>query len=350
MKIVAIDLGTSKSVYCVLETGSGDVGYGRFATSEERVRVLLARERPDRVVAEICPLAAMVHDAACEMNIEVEIADTTQDAWRWKNVKRKTDEDDALKLARLSAVGQINGVHIPCAAVRQWRKLIEQRMTLVNEQTRCKNRIRALLLSEGLKSAAGKNGWTRRGLAWLKEQACPLTACEPEALWRGMLEIELRRLDGVGILLTELESKLDALASADRRTELVRTVPGIGTRTAEVIVAVLDDAKRFGNSRAVSAYAGLTPRRYQSGAMDRQGRISKRGNPLLRRVLNQAAWSAVRCDPRMREVYSRICGGNRARRKQAIVAVMRKLLVVSWAVMRDERGYERRPKSSGIAA
>jgi len=103
-------------VYCVFETAGGEARFGRFLTSEERLRGLLARWRPDRVVAEICPLAAMVHDVACEMGIEVEIADTTQDAWQWRNVKRKTDEDDALKLARLSALGQINRVHIPSLA------------------------------------------------------------------------------------------------------------------------------------------------------------------------------------------------------------------------------------------
>ncbi len=350
MEILAIDLGMSKSVYCVFDTAGGEVRFGRFVTNEERLRGVLGRLRPDRVVAEICPLAAMVHDVSREMSIEVEIADTTQDAWQWRNVKRKTDEDNALKLARLSALGQINRVHIPSLAMRQWRKLIEHRVTLVDEQTRCKNRIRALLVCEGLKLPSGKNGWTRGALATLNEEARSLSACEPEALWRGMLEIELRRLDGLGILLTELEAKLDAMALADRRTELVRTVPGVGTRTAEVIVTVLDDAKRFRNLRAVSAYAGLTPRRYQSGNIDRQGRISKRGNPLLRRMLNQAAWSAVRCDPRMRDTFMRICGGKRGRKKQAIVAVMRKLLVVCWAVMRDERAYERRSGSSGVAA
>ena len=60
------------------------------------------------------------------LKIEVQIAGTTQDAWQWRNVKRKTDKD-ALKLARLSALGQINCVHIPSPRMRQWRRLIEQR-------------------------------------------------------------------------------------------------------------------------------------------------------------------------------------------------------------------------------
>lgn len=251
MMILAIDLGMSKSVYCLFDTATGHVRLGRFVTGEESLRDLLARLRPDRVVAEICPLAAMVHDVSRKLGMEVEIADTTQDAWPWRNVKRKTDEDDALKLARLSALGQINCVHIPSAPMRQWRKLIEERTTLVDEQTRCKNRIRALLLSSGLKLPPGKNGWSGAALSALSEWARPLSSCEPTALWRGMLEIELRRLEGLWRLIAEVEVTLDALALSDRRTFLVSTVPGVGIRTAEVIVTVLDDAKRFKSLRQV---------------------------------------------------------------------------------------------------
>ena len=350
MTIFAIDLGLSKSVFCRLDTASGEVRFGSFATRQESLRKRLERERPDRVVAEICPLAAMVHDVASVLGIEVQIADTTQDAWQWRNVKRKTDQDDALKLARLSALGQINCVHIPSPAMRQWRKLVEQRATLVADATRCKNRIRALLAVQGLQLPRGKNGWTQTTLAALAERARPLAECELLDSWRGSLHIELQRLQASADLLEQLDARLDALAKGDRRTVLVDTAPGVGRRTAEVLVTVLDDARRFKSPRQVAAYAGLTPRRYQSGKMDRQGRISKRGNPLLRAVLNQAAWAAVRCDPRFRDLFLRICGGGKRRRKQAIVAVMRKLLVVTWAMLRDERAYESRPAPPAAAA
>jgi len=90
---------------------------------------------------------------------------------------------------------------------------------------------------------------------------------------------------------------------------------------------------------AALAAAGLTPRRFQSGAMDRSGRISKRGSRLLRWALNQAAWAAVRSRPEWRALFLRLGGGSKKRRKQAIVAVMRRLLVVAWAVLRDGTVY-----------
>ncbi len=350
MTIFAIDLGKSKSVFCRFDRVSGVTQFGSFPTNEDELRKRLKRERPDRVVAEICPQAAMVHDVAGALKIEVQIADTTQDAWQWRNVKRKTDKDDALKLARLSALGQINCVHIPSPRMRQWRRLIEQRVTLAGERTRCKNRIRSLLMTQGLSLPRGQSGWTAASLAALAERARPLSECELLDSCCGSLRIELDQLELFTRQIKQLETLLDALVDSDPRTVLVDTIPGVGPSTAEAIVATLDIAGRFKNPRQVAAYGGLTPRRYQSGNMDRQGRISKRGNPLLRRALNQAAWSAVHSDAHFRAVFLRISGGRKSRSKKAIVAVMRKLLVTAWAMLRDGAVYQPRPAASETSA
>jgi transposase len=339
MLILAIDLGMSKSVSCLFDTQTGATRYHAVATGREALRQQLVRLRPELVVVEICPLAAMVHDLGLELAIKVLVADTTQDAWRWRNVKRKTDRDDALKLARLAALGQLNAVYIPAPPMRQRRALVEQRCTVVREQTRCKNRIRALLVRQEVRLPRGKMTWTAAAVMALQEVARPLKDCAVEELWRGMLHVELQQLEHLRQLREQVESKLNELADADPRVLLLETVPGVGRRTAEVVVTVLDEARRFANRRQVGAYAGLTPRRYQSGDMDRQGRISKRGNPLLRLALNQAAWAAVRYSPHFREVFMRVSRLSKARRKQAIVAVMHHLLVVCWAMLRDGQRY-----------
>lgn len=83
-----------------------------------------------------------------------------------------------------------------------------------------------------------------------------------------------------------------------------------------MIVAYLDDPRRFRNARQVSSYAGLVPRRYQSGQMDRQGRIHKRGPRLLRSALVEAAWVMLRLNPWARALYDRLCAGQKTRRKK----------------------------------
>ena len=105
--------------------------------------------------------------------------------------------------------------------------------------------------------------------------------------------------------------------------------------TAEVVAAYFDEPKRFTSGREVSAYSGLVPRQYQSGEMDRRGRITRRGPSLLRKLLVEAAWCALRTNAWAQGLVQRISRGQRTRKKQAIVALARKLLVRRWAMLRD---------------
>jgi transposase len=341
MLIFAMDLGSSKSAFCLLDTETLVQRAGTCPTQAAKLRKLLDRHRPALVVVEISPLAAMVHDVAQELGLAIQVADTTQDAWRWRNVKRKTDRDDALKLAKLAALGQINPVHIPNPRMRQWRALVRYRQTLVAERTRIKNRVRQLVLVQaGQRLPLGNRGWTERTRVQLRALARPLEECAPDELWRGMLASELDHLLFLAEMLHRIDQRLNRLGRQDARCQLVQTLPGVGPRVAEALVTTLDQADRFTNRRQVSAYAGLTPRRYQSGQMDRSGHISKRGDRLLRSLLNQAAWQAVIRDPYFRALYERIGRGCKARRKIAIVAVMRHLLVIAWAMLRDQQVYQ----------
>ena len=341
MRILGVDLGQSKSAWVQLDSTTGELQQGWVGMDEAAWRHLLDERRPDQVVFESGPLAARVHDLVVAGGVRVLVADTNQAAWSWKHVKRKTDLDDALKLARLALLGQINPVHVPAPAVRQLRALLEYRRALLAERTRCKNRIRAVLLSStGERLPAGKLAWSATARTALAARVKPLAACAPEELWRGLIHTELHHLDDVAQRLAEVDARLAQLQAADSDVARVASLPGVGLLTAQVIVTVLDGARRFASRRQVSAYAGLTPRRFQSGEMDRSGRISKRGNRLLRWALNQAAWVAVRCSSEWRDLYLRLGGGTKKRRKQAIVALMRKLLVVAWALLRDQSRYQ----------
>ena len=116
---------------------------------------------------------------------------------------------------------------------------------------------------------------------------------------------------------------------------MLETVPGVGPRTAEAIVAHLHEPGRFDSGKQVSAYVGLVPRQYQSGEVDRRGRITRRGPALLRKLLVECAWVMLRYNSWARAVYQRLSRG-KARKKQAIVALARKLLVRCWAMLRDQ--------------
>jgi len=118
------------------------------------------------------------------------------------------------------------------------------------------------------------------------------TIDDPCQLWRGQLQMDLQQIDALQGCLETTTAKLDELNKEKKPVELLETIPGVDPRTAEAIVAVVDDPSRFKSCRQICNYVGFTPRRFQSGQMDRTGRISKRGNPLLRALLVQASWAA----------------------------------------------------------
>ncbi len=151
--------------------------------------------------------------------------------------------------------------------------------------------------------------------------------CTIDELWRGELHLELQQLEEFEKHLTVVERQLNELAKQDRRIQLLETIPGVGRRTAEIIATVLDDPNRFANAGVVSAYAGLIPKQYQSGQTNRLGRINRRGPRWLRAALVEVAWLLLRYNPWAAEVYKRLCKNHQGRKRQAIVALARKLLV-----------------------
>jgi transposase len=335
--ILSIDLGKFRSVACRYDAATGEHRFESIATTPSAVHdLLIADASPQLLVVEACSVCGWISDLAESLSIEVRVANTLGEAWRWKRVKRKTDRDDALKLARLAANDQLPLVHVPALAVRQHRSLIKHRHALIDRRTGIKNTIRSLLDAQGLSMPTRSRGWTIASIDELAKLSRPLMECDGNSLWRGQLDLELRLLAAVSALIKEADKKLDQIASNDERVRRLKTIPQVGARLAELVVSTLNDAKRFKTARQVSAYAGLVPKQYQSGQMNRLGRITGQGPGLLRRVLVQVAWGLQRRpETRGHAVFERLCHGQRTRRKQAAVALARKILIWCWAILRD---------------
>lgn len=264
------------------------------------------------------------------------MANPNHEGWRWKNVKRKTDRDDALKLAKLSAVDQLPTVQLPDARTRQWRALVQYRAKLVGRRTAIKCSIRSLLDRQGHWTAVGRTAWTAAGLARLREFSGDLSEVDADNLWRGQLAMELAALRQVQMMIEQVEQKLDAMGEADHRVIRLRTIPGVGPRLAEIVVATLDDPHRFKSRREVAAYAGLVPRQFESGTMSRQGRITGAGQKLLRALLVEVGWMMKQHNPALYAIAEKTARGSKTRKKIAMVALARRLLIVCWAMLRDE--------------
>ena len=334
MMILAIDLGKSKSVFCGYDPAGPSHRFATVDSTPTAFHEVLAAQRPDRVVIEVCDMAGWVQDLCQTLEIPVQVVNANGEGWRWKNVRNKTDREDALKLARLSAAGDVELVHLPDRTTRHWRSLILYRQKLVDRRTAIRNSIHALLVREG-RAISGKEAFGLESLAALRELACPVEACSKDQLWSGHLHMELAAYDHIQQQIATLDEALNKIGDADPRVVRLKTIPGVGPRSSELMVAIIDDPHRFANARQISAYAGLTPRRYQSGQMDRSGRISKAGCAKLRKVLVQIGWGMLQHNPHGREVFVKISKGQKTRRKQAAVAMARRVLVWSWAMLRD---------------
>jgi transposase len=229
-------------------------------------------------------------------------------------------------------LNQLPTVHLPPADISAWRALINHRRTLIRRRTMIKNQIHAIRRSFGY-GCPHKSCWTRAGLVWLRS----LTFDDARRL---MVTTLLDELSFVSVQVFKVERQLDAIAKGQANVNLLRSIPGIGPRTAEAIVAFTDVVKRFGNRKQFASYFGMTPTEDSSGLVERHGHISKRGPSVVRWVLTEASHQVIARCPVFRSFFARIHRGKKDRRKKAIIATGRKVLTVCFGMMRDQTRYD----------
>lgn len=339
--IVALDLGKFKTVCCVMDVATRTHTFETIDMSPANVHDLVARHLTTSdpaatlVVFETCDTAGWVHDLCAALGTSTIVVNANDERWRWRRVKRKTDRDDALKLARLAMLDQLGAVHMPGPSARQRRRLMLHRRSVVSRRTQSRNAVRAIFNQQGLSLARGGKQWTIAGVAQLREHARPIERCvDVNDLWRGRLQVELDLIFATDAQLRLLDAKLDELSKHDPRTQLLRSFKGVGPRLSEAVVLYLDDPRRFKSAAEVACYAGLVPKQIESGQMTRNGHITGRGPGLLRSLLVEAAWTVYRCHDWARAWVEKVSRGGRGRRKLAIVALARKILIICWGMLK----------------
>ena len=120
----------------------------------------------------------------------------------------------------------------------------------------------------------------------------------------------------------------------------LRSIPGVGVRTAEAVAAFIDDPHRFGDAKAVGRYFGLVPSQDQSGDRNRLGHITREGPAVVRQLLAEATWQALRRSPTVRAYFERVRRGDPQRKKIALVATAHYLVRVMWALLKRGTTWE----------
>jgi transposase len=248
---------------------------------------------------------------------------------------KKTDRLDAQTLAEFLARDMIPEAHRPPLRQRQHRELVRHRQYIRGRMTSVRCKIRHILSNH---NADRKDLFADQcGPAYLKQ--VKLSDAE-----RFVIKQLWSEYDYHCARLTALMKKIKSFIRKAPKPEaearkIIKTAPGVGMVTAEVVISELGDVNRFRNAKTVCAYAGMVPRvRQTGGKKSKDLQITKEGSGLLRWALVEAAWRVVNQSPRWEAVFSRL--KKRCGHKRAIVAVARKLLCVLYAMLKTSTPYK----------
>jgi transposase len=325
---------------CVLD-GSGAVVFeGKVASTPEALAACVARHAPEAVTVafETGPLSTWHYHALAELGVAVTCLDARHARAALSLRLNKTDRNDARGIAELVRMGWTREARVKSLASHRVRGVLSARGQLMRMRRDVENQVRGITRTFGVLVGKGSGAAFARRARRLVEDDCALAAIvEPLLVVHATMLAELAGLDAA-VLRT---------ARGDETCRRLMTVPGVGAITALTFVVTIDDATRFGSSSDVGAYLGLTPRRHQSGEVDRGGRISKCGDTTLRALLYDAAHvllSRVKRDSDLRSwglALTRRIGA-----KKAKVAVARKLAVMLHAIWVDGTTFEAAPSAA----
>jgi len=332
MWYVGLDVHARRSSFCVLD-GRGRKLFSRTVRGSysKVVKEMESVKRPFSICFEATTGYGWLHERLSKLARRVVVAHPGQLRLIFRS-KRKSDRIDAERLAKLLFLDEVPAAYVPDGRVRAWRSMIELRSKLVARRVAVKNRIRALLRSQAIEAPCPL--WSKAGRRWLAQLSWP---SDFEALARDLLLEELR---SVSEAIARAERALKAEAARRPAVGLLMSIPGVGIRTAEAVVAYMDDPYRFRRNSAVGAYFGLVPCLDSSAGKDRFGHITRQGPATVRRLLTEAAWQAVRRSATMRAFFDQVTHGDPSRKKIAIVACAHKLVRSMHAMLRDNRSWQ----------
>jgi transposase len=248
------------------------------------------------------------------------------------NTKVKTDKRDSLKIAAHLSEGKLRNVYIPTVEQEDNRTVTRLRDTFSRERARIGNQIKSLLFLHGLIPADNKK---KVSPAWIKGlskfEMTPGVRFSIETFAKMWLEFDAK--------IKEIDIEIKKQAAKDKTIDMMyQAVSGIGCTSARVLANELGDLQQFKNEKQLFSYIGFTPSEHSSGEHTRQGHITKQGKPIVRKILVQVAWVAIRHDKDLQSIYERIAAKSGA--KRAIVAIARRLIGRIRACFRTGELYE----------
>ena len=317
-----IDVSLECASVCVVDASGRIVREGKVASEPEALIAWFGSVGFGlvRIGLEAGPLSQWLYAAMRDTGLAVELLETRHVRSALKAMPVKTDRNDARGIAQLMRLGWFRPVHCKSIAAQEMRALLTARKLIQGKLFDVEMSLRGILRGFGLKVGTTM---PRRFAGRIQDLVAGHVTLETiAAAMLSAHDVLLREFNG-------FEKLLRTMARTDARTRLLMSTPGVGTIVALTYVSAIDDPARFKSSKAVGAHFGLTPRKYQSGATDVTGRISKIGDAAVRTALYEAAHVMLVRPVKgsgLKSWAMRLA--RRAGMKKAKVALARKLAVI----------------------
>lgn len=328
-QFVGLDVSQRMTAICIVDTNGRRIWRGQCASAPEEISVALRRyaSADAKLGIETGAMTPWLVHELRDLGFDVVCLDARHARAALKMQINKTDQNDAEGLAQIVRTGWYRSVHVKSFDSHRARAVLGARTQLVGMTTRLSNHIRGILKTFGLLPGAMRGlpfDWKVEVLLEGRSDVAPIV--------RPML-VAWRHLR---VQVAVFDKAIRAMARTSAAARLLMSVPGIGVLSAIAYVSTVEDPSRFSRSRSVGAHLGLTPRQYQSGEVDRSGRISRCDDILTRTLMYEAAGVIL---SRMKKTSSlRDWAAAIARRSgpgKARVALARKLSVILHSMWRS---------------
>jgi len=337
-RFIGIDLG--KRTYEMAIVGkNGKVAKSGGKTFAAGRQALYKKLLPgDKVALEAGGIAfIMAKEIEAAVGCKVYVLNPSQLAIIYRSMK-KTDKEDSLKLAHIIEdfkEERLPTVPVPGDKEIKRRKLLAGYRRAVQSRNRDINHMHGLFVSQGITTKVRKELASVENREEAIKELSGLEFQEAEYLMKRIALCEER--------IAALGKQMEEESAGDKEIEKLKSVPGVGPKVAFAWVAHIA-VERFENASQVGNYLGLVPRVYMSGDTVRYGKITKRGNGYLRALLVQAAWALIRSKKggALKERYEYMTVEKSKSKKQAIVAVARRLAELMYTLLKEGNVYETR--------
>ena len=332
---VGIDLHKDTMTLCVFVRGTGEIAFRKIACKnrDQIAAFFQTLPRPHTVAIEAVGFYRWLWTLLEPIVEKLVLCDATQ-ARALAGRRLKTDREDAANVAELLAAGRLPLAYAPPEEVQVLRDWSRQRNRFSRAHARLLHGVKSLMNAN---NRPGPQRLTSARLTgYLNAYSDKLPERHVRMLWQNVRQLALVE-EEIAVCERELERLLRQPRFA-AAAELLVSIPGVALVTCATVLAEIGDFTRFPDGKAIGRYAGLTPNLYASGGKERHGHISKTGPSDLRWVLQQAAWTAIRCDDAIKKQWLKI--SRTAGKKAAAVAIARKLLVLMRHMVVQDEPYQ----------